>query len=607
MSKPPADDFIRRLEQWSPLLLLGGTAAFYLVRLGASGLYDPNEGMYAEIPREMVLLRDWLTPHFNFIRYFEKPPLLYWLTALSYQFLGFSEFSSRLATALAAVAGVGVTYGIGRDLWGRRSGLASGLILATSFGYFIFSRIIVTDMLFTALLAATFWATLRGLLDERRRLGIMLMAYVAMGLAILTKGLIGLVFPLLTVGGFVLLTRDWQLLRRLELLRGGAAFLAITVPWHILVGLKNSGFFWFYFVHEHFLRFVGQRELDYAPMPLYAFLIMVVIWAFPWSVFLPVALRRYWPRAVKSREDRGFLFVLLWAASVIGFFALTPSRLEYYSMPAFPALALLVGRLWGVEISPRPGRAMASGLSYSCFGLLTIAVGLLPASWLFPRLENISLYNMFTAMDAYSRDIQFRILSNAEVYTVPSYDELIPLLRWLSLVLLVGIGGATFAWLRRRPGLAFACVVFSMLPTFAFIQSGIVIFEPHRSIIHLTEVIRREIRPGDQLIIEGPYENFASADFYTGQRARVLHGHFGDLEFGSRYSEARGTFLEEEEFQKLWEGSGRVFLLSDSPNRTGKLHALGPEPVVLGRSGKNWLFSNQALSGGDLNPPAADR
>ena len=140
--------------------------------------------------------------------------------------------------------------------------------------------------------------------------------------------------------------------------------------------------------------------------------------------------------------------------------------------------------------------------------------------------------------------------------------------------------------------MAFACMVVSMLPTFTLIQSGIVIFEPHRSVIHLADVIRREFRPGDQLIIDGPYENFASADFYTGERARVLQGHFGDLEFGSRYPEARGTFLEEEEFQRLWQGSGRVFLLSDSPTRMGKLQARGPEPVLLGRSGKNWLFSN---------------
>jgi hypothetical protein len=263
-------------------------------------------------------------------------------------------------------------------------------------------------------------------------------------------------------------------------------------------------------------------------------------------------------------------------------------------MPAFPALALLVGRLWGAAMAPRSDRALPSGLSYSCFSLLTIAVGLLPASWLFPHLQHLSLYNMFTAMDAYSRDIQYGILSNAEVYTVPSYQELVPIIQWAALALLVGVAAATFAWLRRRPGLTFACLVASMLPTLAFIQTGITIFEPHRSVIHLAAVIRREFRPGDRLIIEGPYENFASANFYTGQRARVLHGRFGDLEFGSRYPEAAGTFLEEPEFAALWRGAGRVYLLSDSPSRMGKLQALGAEPAVLGRSGKNWLFSNRA-------------
>ncbi len=600
MNTPSPDDLVRRLERWAPLLLLLGTAVFYLARLGAAGLYDPNEGMYAEIPREMVLLRDWLTPRFNFIRYFEKPPLLYWLTALTYQLLGFSELSARLVTVLAAIGGVAVTYGIGRDLWGRRAGLVSGVILATSFGYFIFSRIVLTDMLFTALLAVTCWGVLRGLLDPAPRRGPMLGAYAAMALAILTKGLIGLAFPVLTIGAFLLITRDSRFLRRLELLRGGAVFLAVAAPWHILVGLKNPDFFWFYFVNEHVLRFVAKRHLlDYAPMPLYAYLIMVVVWTFPWSAFLPVALRRYWPRSKPtSREDRGFLFILLWAAFVVGFFALTPSRLEYYSMPAFPALALCVGRLWGAEMAPRSGRALASGLSYSCFGLLTVAVGLLPASWLFPRLENVSLYNMFTAMDAYSRDIQYGILSNAEVYTVPSYEELVPLLQWATLILLVGVASATLAWLRRRPGVTVACLAATMLPTLTFVQTGIVMFEPHRSIVRLADVILREFRPGDQIIIEGPYENFASANFYTGQRARVLHGLFGDLEFGSRYPEAKGTFLEEVEFAALWRGEGRVYLFSDSPSRIAKLQALGLEPLVLGRSGKNWLFTNRARPAG---------
>jgi hypothetical protein len=155
------------------------------------------------------------------------------------------------------------------------------------------------------------------------------------------------------------------------------------------------------------------------------------------------------------------------------------------------------------------------------------------------------------------------------------------------------MAAATFAWLRRRPGVTFACLVACMLPTLTLVQSGIVLFEPHRSILRLAEVIRHEFRPGDQIIIEGPYENFASANFYTGQRARMLRGLFGDLEFGSRYPDTRGAFLEEEEFVGLWQGTGRVFLLSDSPSRIAKLRDLAPEPAVLGRSGKNWLFSNR--------------
>lgn len=592
-----SDDLMQRLERWSPLLLLLGTAALYLSQIGAAGLYDPNEGMYAEIPREMLLLRDWVTPHFNFVRYFEKPPLLYWLTAIAYQLFGVSQFSARLVTGLAGVAGVGIVYGIGRDVWGKRAGLLSGLILATTFGYYTFSQIVLTDMLFTALLAACCWALVRGLLDEAPRPACMLAAYASMALAVLTKGLIGIVFPVLTVAAFLLLTRDWRLLHRLEPLRGGALFLAIALPWHLLVGLRNPGFFWFYFVNNHFQRFLGERMMDYAPLPFYTYLAMVLVWMFPWSIFLPVTLRRFWPRLQgTTREERGFLFVLLWAAAVIGFFACSSSRLEYYSMPAFPALALCVGRMWGAEVSARASRAPTGGLSYSWFGLFTIAVGLVPASLLFPRLKNISFYNMFPAIDAYSRDIQYGIVSQAKVYPVPSFDQLVPLLRGVALIFFVGIGLATCAWLFRRRRLTIACMVATMVPSLAIVHQGIVLFEPHRSILSLAEVIRHEFRPGDLLLIDGPYENFASADFYTGEQARVLGGHFGDLAFGSRYPEAKHLFLTEDKFVRLWQGSERVFLLSDAPDRFEALKALTPGSVILGRSGKNWLFSNRATA-----------
>jgi hypothetical protein len=336
--------------------------------------------------------------------------------------------------------------------------------------------------------------------------------------------------------------------------------------------------------------------LDYAPLPLYAFLIMVAVWTFPWSAFLPVAWWRYWPKARSTDpEERGFLFVLLWAASVIGFFSLTPSRLEYYSMPAFPALALAVGRLWGNELERRRD-APPGGLVHTCLGLLVLATAFVPAVWLFPRLEGVSLYNMFTAVDAYSRDIQHGIRSRAMVYTTPSYEEMIPLLQAASLMFALGVSLATLACVRRWPRLAFGCLVLSMLSTLTIVQVGIVLFDPHRSTTRLTEVIRAEFRPGDQLIVEGPFENFASANFYTGQRARVLNGLFGDLEFGSQYPEAEGVFLGEEEFAGLWRGRGRIYLLSDSPTRLDTLQRLGGEPVVLGRSGKNWLFTNRPRS-----------
>jgi hypothetical protein len=482
---------------------------------------------------------------------------------------------------------------IGTQAWGRRTGIASGLILGTSIGYYIFSRIVLTDMVFTVLLTATFACIMRALLGAQERPGLMRLGYGLMGLAIMTKGLIGLAFPVLTVGAFLLLARDRSLLHRLECRPGIAIFLLVTAPWHIAVGWQNAGFFWFYFINEHVLRFVAQRHvLDYAPMPVATFLAMAGAWMLPWSIFLPAAAWRHRPRLrATTQDDRVVLFLWCWVASVLGFFALTPSRLEYYSMPAFPALAILIARYWATwSASPRRARWLLAG---GAMALCVLAAALLPVAWLFPRMENVSFYNMLPALDAYSRDIQYGILSGADVYTVPSYEEIVPLMQWAGLA--IGLGAALAAWaaLRRQPALAMAWLVAGMLVTLWLAHSGIIAFEPHRSIARLADVVRRESRPGDSIIIDGPYENFASVAFYTDRRARVLEGVWGDLEFGSRYPEAKDVFLGENEFGEVWRGDGRVFLFSDSPTRIQKLERLGPPPVVLGRSGKNWLFSNR--------------
>ena len=579
--------------RWAPAILVLGAAALYLARLGQVGLFDPSEGTYAEIPREMLVLHDWITPHFNFIRYFEKPPLLYWLNALSLGLFGPSEFSARLATALAAVAGIGAVYGIGRDLWGRQAGLASGAILATSFGYFVFGRIMLPDMLLTALLSAAFWGFSRGLLADADKPAAVLGGWVAMAGAVMAKGLIGVVFPALSIGAYFLLTRDWRLFRRLQLVRGGALFVLITVPWHALVAARNPGFLWFYFVNEHLRRFLGGRQpMDFQTLPVTTYLIMTAVWFCPWSVFLPSALHRFRPNIrPATREERGYLLVVLWAGSVIGFFCLSSSRLEYYALPALPALALCVGRLWDSEASTQREHIRAGHLLPTWIALIVFALCLVPAAYFFPRLEHASFYNMFPHAGP-SAEPHDGILRTARVYVVPSFADLVPLFYTVVALIIAGTAASSWAWFSRRPRVAMACLLTGMVAGLGTLQNGFLLFEAHRSIARLARVLNEERRPGEPVLVEGKYENHASLDFYTRQRTRVYQGHDGDLVYGSRYPESKGTFLPEGEFRDLWRGKTRAYLLSGNAERLDALRELNPATAVLGRTGDNWLFAN---------------
>ncbi len=590
------DDARSSSNRWTraPLVwLLLGTAVIYLVGLGAAGLYDPADGLYAEVAREMIVLRDWLTPHLNFVRYFEKPPLLYWLDAAAMEFLGRTAFAARLPTALAAVAGVGFAYGIGCELWGRRAGLAGGAVLATSLGYFIFGRIGLPDMLLVALLNATFLGFARGLLGETPHPGAVVGAWGAMALAVMTKGLLGVVFPALTIGAFVLLTRDWRLLRRMEFLRGGGLLLLVAGPWHLLVGAVNPGFTWFYFVDDQFRRYLGNpQSIDYRTLPFVTYLVIAAVWFLPWTAFLPVGIRRCWPGLrPTSREGRGSLFVLLWAAVVVGFFAACQSRQEHYSLPALPALALVVGRLWapGGELPP----VRARGLNWTWIALTAGAAALIPLCFLFGRFEHHSFYNLFKGGGAAASVLPPGAMSQARVDLGPNFGPIIRLLQAATVVLLAGVATGTVLWLRRRSGAAVATLVGALAGCLLILQHGFVLFAPERSIAQLAEIVRSEFRSGDQIVIDGPYGYFAAADFYTGQPARILDGRTADLLFGAQYPGAPPVFLDDTQFAALWRGSGRMFFFTDRPERLARLDALAPTTRILGRTGPNWLCVNR--------------
>ncbi|MGH7995454.1 MAG: phospholipid carrier-dependent glycosyltransferase [Opitutaceae bacterium] len=575
-------------------MLLLGTAGLYLFRLGWVGLYDLDESVYAEISREMLALGNWITPHLDFIPYLEKPPLLYWLNALAFKAFGLSAFTARLATAVAAIAGVGFTYGIGRDIWNRRTGIAAGAMLATSFGYFVFGRMAMPDMLFASLVTAGFWGFGRALFEETPSRAAAFGGYAGMAGAVLAKGLIGL-FPAVVVGAFVALTWDWRLVRRLKLVPGILLFLLIAAPWHILIERRYPGFLWFYFVNEHVLRALGkQRLINYATLPIGTYLGITLVWFCPWTLFLPMAVRRCWPRVRSGdRAERASLFVLLWAVIVIGFFVVSAARLEYYALPALPALALLVGRLWDGEMEPERIGRRSAGLTATWIALIAFAAALIPAAFLFPKLQHETFYNLFPKAAPRVEPVPTRALATARIYEVPGFGPLVPLLEFVVALILAGAAASAWAWFRRRPRLALACLVGAMALGLTAVERGFKLFQPQESVADLARVVRSEYRPGDQILVEGKYELHSGLGFYTRRRVRVYEGRAGILLFGSHYADPKGTFVSREQFARIWRGSARAYLLSDNPDRFSRLKALDPGTIVLGRTGPVWLFANR--------------
>jgi 4-amino-4-deoxy-L-arabinose transferase-like glycosyltransferase len=322
--------------------LLAAFALLWFCNLGIRHLVKPDEGRYAEIPREMVASGDWLTPRINGYKYFEKPPLQYWATAGSFVAFGVNEWTARLWPGLTGFLGVLLAFWAGNRLLGPPAGLLGAAVTASSMLYAVVGHLLTLDMALSFFMSASVFAFAIAQQESgepgRRRL--MLLGWAAAALAVLTKGLVGVVLPAAAVGVYVLLHRDWKLLSRLYLLRGGLLFLAIAAPWFVLVSLANPEFPRFFFIHEHFERFLTREHDRY--QPAWFFLPILLVGIVPWVVGLFPALRSAWERSSAS----GFhaqRFLLLWCAVVFVFFSASNSKLVSYILPLFPALSLLIG------------------------------------------------------------------------------------------------------------------------------------------------------------------------------------------------------------------------------------------------------------------------
>ena len=330
------------LPRGSLLALLTAFALAWFCNLGYRHLIKPDEGRYAEIPREMIATGDWVTPRINGYKYFEKPPLQYWATAASFSAFGLNEWAARLWPGLTGFLGVLLVFWAGNRLFAPPAGLFGAAVTASCALYAIVGHLLTLDMGLSVFMAASVFAfavAQREAADAGRKRW-MLAAWAAMALAVLSKGLVGAVLPVAAVGAYVLLQRDWKLLARLELIRGGLLFLAIAAPWFVMVSLANPEFPRFFFIHEHFERFLTKEHDRY--QPAWFFIPVLLIGMLPWVVTLFPALWRALPRSAEPGFDAR-RFLLLWCAVVFVFFSASSSKLLPYILPLFPALSLLIG------------------------------------------------------------------------------------------------------------------------------------------------------------------------------------------------------------------------------------------------------------------------
>lgn len=311
-------------------------------------LIKPDEGRYAEIPREMVVSGDWTTPRLNDLKYFEKPPLQYWATATAYTVFGQHQWTSRLWTALTGFAGIMLVWIAGVRLFGRETAWYATLLLGSSLLYVLMSHANTLDM------GVTFFITLGivGLLfgqsatDPQSQRNGMWLAWAGMALAVLSKGLMGIILPGTAVLIYAAIHRDLGVLKRMHWLSGLAIFFAITAPWFYFVMKANPEFFERFFIYEHYTRFTTKDLGRYQPW--YYFVPILLAGALPWTLLMFDSMARSW-RVPKhySLSDKPFhpaRFLLIWAVFIYVFFSLSGSKLPSYLLPMFPALALLMGK-----------------------------------------------------------------------------------------------------------------------------------------------------------------------------------------------------------------------------------------------------------------------
>jgi 4-amino-4-deoxy-L-arabinose transferase-like glycosyltransferase len=559
---------------------------------------DDVDAVQAQIARNMLESGDWVTARLDGVPYLEKAPLVYWMMAASYRVLGVHDWAARLPLAIAVVLLCWVTFRFGRWAFGDNAGMFAGLALGTCLGLWLFTRILIPDAMVTLTITASIWAWLRLLEpDEEHRFRWAAVLGVSLGIGLLLKGLIAVVFPALASFVFMALTRQlfsWRAWNKINLWLVALIAIAIAAPWHVLATLHNPpyfafnlhsgpgeyrGFFWFYFFNEHILRFLNLRyPRDYNTVPRIWFWLFNLAWLFPWSAYLVGVVKS--PYRPDSRAGRARLMAICWIGVVMVFFTFSTTQ-EYYSMPIYPALALLIG---SAIASGVPVLRIGTRILTLVFAVLFVALAsLLAAVWNMPA----------------QGDISRALTQNPDMYTLSlGHMTDLTLAAFAYLKLPLGIAAFAFGsaalllviWRNNLRRVALV-LVGGMIIFFQGARIALARFDPYLGSYALAEALDRS-EPG-RLIEADSYYSFSSVFFYTNREALLLNGRNANLEYGSYAPGAPKVFITDDEFVRIWLEPSRYYLLAYGSDLASLERLVGKEKLYeVEQSGNNYLFSN---------------
>jgi len=519
---------------------------------------------------------------------------MYWAVAVSYRIFGVNEFAARVPTMLAMLALMWLSLQWATRAFGRRAGIYAGLFTTTTAGYFLFTRILIPEAILSALIAACMYLVATALSDKSQPWR-WYVAYACLALAVLTKGLL----PIVVVAGaffwYVVISGEWRRWREFRLGTGLLLLVAIAGPWHVLAGVRNPGFFWFYFVNEHFLRFLGKRyPVDYNKLPGWLYWTLHLVWLFPWSMYLPVAIKRI----VQEHRDgrlhdfawRTRLLCTVWAVVLLVFFAFSTNQ-EYYTFPAyFPILLLIAAGIAGEEESGRRG-----WLVWCTGAVAVIAVGasavLIGGLWQSRHLPFVS--DIGTVLAAENLATNTLSMGHMLELTGQSFAALrLPALL-AAIALLVGPMFAFALRVTRRNRASTVAVAAAFAVLLVAANLALIRFNPYLSSKTLAHAIEEEARPGDRVMIYGDQAFGSSLLFYLRQPIELVNGRTTSMWFGSTFADAPKIFLNDEGLRRQWASTTRVFLFVPAHERAHFQNAVQSAKYVVAESSGRIVYSNR--------------